>query len=997
VTFEQFTTAAIVAGVALAIVWLPRLWYWRRWARAAESATTFLMHPAGQRPEDLDKAATAVSATLDALGSRRGCGITIHRYLDGQTVRTAMTVHGHRDPDDVARSLGAAVGARPERADDDWSPPSPGNVWYARRSDFINRDPNDKEHPPLGEAAEWLQSVLTTGDEGTSACLSIGLEPVSRWDARVLRRWYNIRSGRQNETEGTGPGRASRAMITCWSDDVTLAGQAVAGLPGHLHRWPFTVSARLVTSLRSWGATCLALLSALGVWFVAAAVGAVLGRLSSLFSGLGSGLGSDGDGVGGTTGGEVDGVEPEAAAEVAEVTAESVLFSPVEWLTSPWSLLLLGAALVCGVAALVAWKTPLPIVNRAQANYRRMHRLGVVPVERTPIWSLVRMTKQAVGWLNPLDLQAKHEGQQKSANYPYRVRTLVLNNQHVAETLAYPPMYETAQQISDIATVPAPPQFTDQVAPLTRDVASLFGHDPNGRPVKILDHDRKHGVFIVGDPGSGKSFTCLNLWKEDAASRIHAPKRRGGRMTMLWIETKGDGADQADRALRSVGYREQDRVRFDLAADTGWRLELLDRTRPEMTAARLVAAFTYAFETGSVGPRAAEAMRAAFTIAPSIDPTIAEAADMPKAWPNVLYVAIVMMGADDRDGSPRQKLLNAFKHAAVDEYRRVNGRAPTDALDADALAMRAEESAVDDELRLNTEDGNATTGSPLYDAWRAWSYYEAMPKRQRGEILDSPRNKLTAVAQLHSLWTPDASRKDFTLGQLLEYHGVGILNFGSSLHGAVDEMTSSRLAAITLYLLWEEVKATCAGWLDQGRSVGIYADELTNLSGTGSGNDVIEQMRDKGRSSGVQLTLATQRFTQLPQRTMESTMGFGARCYMTTESIQQNTAAAMDLNGGPEGIITPRDIRELPSGWCAVRMRFRDGGLPPFTLKVANVFAPFDPADNNAATVKPEHGGSDRGNGGASPVQDRGARTVPVATGFDDERRNVVGDDDGIY
>lgn len=925
----MFALTSTIVAVALLAVWGPRAWTWWRQEQDRRSASTYLLVPTGGRPDDLDAVGAQVSSLLGAVANRRRSGLVVHRLRDTDAaVRLAVTVYGDPQPERTAHRVAAAVGAR--IAPFEGEVPSPGVVWYARRWDHIGRDPNDRELPELSEAAQWLTHDALAGADEARVCLSVGIEPVRRWEGRELRRWYQMRAGRSDDTEGVGPGVSCRATVTCWSDDDVLAESVVAGSVAHLHRFPFTVKAKPASSARSWLVSALALVAGPLLASVVAVGRVIAARFSGTVVDLAVATG--------------------VAAPGSEGLAE---FSFVRWLLSPaqGQVLFLVAALVCAAAGLVSLWSTAPVPNRAQQRWASLHRDGLVPLERPWFWSVPRLTRVlGVRWLNPVDTKPTLPGQQRSLGYPLRAATLALNAHQVAQTVAFPDVADTSATSTAAVDVPAPPEVVEQSKAMGHDEATFLGRDARGRRVVLPDVDRKGGVFIAGDPGKGKTVFALQTWRADAAARIHVPRRRDGQMAMLWLETKGEGANEAEQMLRQVGYQPGMYVRMDVTSQVGPRLDLLSTSDAHLTARRLVGAFRYAFEEGDIGERSAAALQAAFWLALLIDRDIADAAGLGNAAPNVMWVASLLLSSN-AEAPLKHGLLLACETEAGRRMHAAGGGSIGDAMrerglklmreSKDGPADLAEFGDVTTDLAAKTQAmrAQATTGVELADAFFAWRHYDTMfSARQFAEMFEAPRNKIVGIGQAApTLWQPSPSRPSVTLEQLLVHKGVGIINFGTSDHGGIDQTSASRLAAVTTYMLWEQVKSDCHLWLSAGRSVGVYADELSHISGVGSGDDVISEMFDKGRSFGVQLCLATQRMTQLPRRTVEAALSFGTRVYLAAESIEGVTAAARDLNGGHEGAFTGKDLRSLPRGTAAARLRFNGEGMPPFTLRVPHV------------------------------------------------------------
>lgn len=914
----------LASVIALVAVWVPRLLSARRWQRLTGDAATFLLTPTGHRPDDLAGVGSAIAAVANQLGGTRGSGVTVHRYRDDQVVRVALTVYGHDHPDRIAQQVAASINAT-ATPHDLKIPSATTRLWYVRRLDYRGRPPSDTELPPPARLADWVSTQMSAASDG--ACVSATMEPVNEVDRQLLRRWHMARAGRADDMEGVGPGRSLTVRIVTL-DPVDDAGaqNLAGGTVEQQHRFPFNTTARPVTSVRTALATavaCLpATLSAPPLSFVAVAVAA--------------------------------------------------------------------GALIAAATMKVGVPSPL---DGATARDLELHQSGVVPIVRTPLISPMRAARYVMGLFAP-DGNVQMVGRQRSVGYPYPRTVLVMNSQQAAMLLALPSAHDASSVRAAASDVGAAAEIVTSSRDTSDVAGSLIGHDQRGQPVRFLDIDRKHGVFIAGEAGSGKSVAVARLFQQDAAARIDPiARRRGGQSAMVWFETKGQGADEAEQALRDADYPDGAYLRLDLNAHIGPRLELLDRNDPAGTADRLVGALTYAFETGSVGPRAAEALQAAFTLALHITPDIADAAGMGHERPNIMWATVLLL-QPTKPGSVKHGLLRALRFAANQQLRdHVGGSdrsrqraAELDALGAGSNSVDVDqqvaelgqlleqlESRSDSDLAPEqhftvtiaddaTSDGQASspvphdaaatsTGVPLFDALRTWLYYEdAFSAREWATVFESPRNKIAAIARTQGLWTPDESRTEVTFHDLLNWHGVLILNTGASPFGRADDLTRQRLAAVCLYLLWQDIQRTCTGWLDQGRAIGLYSDELSALSGTGSGTDVIREMRDLGRAYGVQPTFATQRLDQLPQRTASSARGFGTRMYFQTESIDAANDAATDLNGGDEGRWSTDDLRGLDVGQAITRMRLHGAGQPPFVLQVALPDRP-DISESSQATA----------------------------------------------
>lgn len=449
------------------------------------------------------------------------------------------------------------------------------------------------------------------------------------------------------------------------------------------------------------------------------------------------------------------------------------------------------------------------------------------------------------------------------------------------------------------------------------------------RPTRCIQVASPTRMFLAGRAcvPTHNSTIALTVWWSDLVARRWgaapgAGPQRNGAMTLVWFETKGEGAQRAAMVAQRAGYRPDEYTVVDIAGTAGPRLELVDRYNPGRGALALVGAMKYAFEQGSIAAASEEALRSAFRLALSVDPPLSQAMGMGPE-PNVMRLAQILMGSDD---TARNYLLSRLSEYAAQQE---NARALPVGVRPDDFEAAFGQTA--DAAMIGKLGG---TTIPLRAALEAMARYAELPRNQREMVLEPPRNKVAALLAAEGLWQPDPTRPTITLEQLLNYHQAVILNFGGAAGGG--EMLSARLASMTLHLLWEQIKVVCDDWQARGRSVGIYADELADIAGHGAGDDIIRLLIDQGRSRGVQTVFATQRPSQLPGRTSEAALSSGSKVYLGLENINLAESAWRDLTGGEEGSYTPRDIRQLPAYEGIARLRIGGEPQPPFHVHVVN-------------------------------------------------------------
>jgi len=440
------------------------------------------------------------------------------------------------------------------------------------------------------------------------------------------------------------------------------------------------------------------------------------------------------------------------------------------------------------------------------------------------------------------------------------------------------------------AQQPAPPQL--RVANVD---SPLVGMDVQRRLVWLDPAAREEGFLVTGDPGQGKTVACLTIWGADLVNRRRDVDLR---RCMLWLETKGDGAQRALQMAVRAGYEPDEILLLDCGASVGPRLELLDRGDPSRSANEITEALSYALPAGSIMGSSAQALVAAFRLSLQVGPhNWAAFGGQP---PSVLKLVLTLMGGVSGDSQ-----------SVLWEYLR-------------DLAQRPAEPGGP---KVSELQELMSTGDEYTEAVERWAYYMAMSARDRDPVLRPPINKIADLLSAKAVWTPDPKRPDVSLLDLLQGKRVAIVNFGG---GGLTPQVAQRLAACTLYLLRSAVEHTCSGWQRAGWSVSVYSDEVSHLCDTGSGQDIISWFKDAGRSYGVRLILGTQRMDQLSDMTVRTLSTLGTKVYLRTESPQMAKSAAQDLGQ----FFTDQDLRSLPQFEGVIRTRWQGVPLPPFNLRL---------------------------------------------------------------
>ena len=588
-----------------------------------------------------------------------------------------------------------------------------------------------------------------------------------------------------------------------------------------------------------------------------------------------------------------------------------------------------GVACAAGVVAVGAgWAANWPgFAARAAAADAAA---GLVRVRAPSRVSLRRTVMNFV--TSPVDVDPDTPGRQRGSVHPHRDEVLSFQDVHVASLVAFPPQADvTIAETGGSLGVSAPPAVRDAVGiPL--------GSDPSGAAVKLPEVDRKAGVLMVGEAGSGKTEAVEGVFASDLIARGRGfgatpAKLRDGQTGMFFMNAKDPSTTQAVLGIcTQLGFRPTETmgggfwsaVVINPHVSAGPRLELFDRSDPAGSARRMVDAMVYAFDEGDIRAASADMLRAAFEVALSVTPGIAARAGLDPRRLNVLDLAMAMLGGG-ADPAVRQVLEAELERVWREETGVVErGSGGESGGGGTATGLLGEHGVDGDAERKMTA---ARGASPQAKAWAEWSRYVGLPARTFEERAGAPRNKLGELIGV-DLWSQDPARAEVTLDDLIDQHRVVVMDFAT---GAQSERIAQRVASMVLYLMWVSIRRMCDGWLNAGRTTTVYADELRMVSGSGSDGDALMNMRDLGRSFGLRLVFGTQRVGSLAGPVAATVKGFGAKMWLRTANREDAEEAVADL--GDDGAFSPSDVMRLPVGSALCSMRVNDQVQPPFTLR----------------------------------------------------------------
>ena len=414
----------------------------------------------------------------------------------------------------------------------------------------------------------------------------------------------------------------------------------------------------------------------------------------------------------------------------------------------------------------------------------------------------------------------------------------------------------------------------------------------------------------------GKTVGLTGVWHADIVRKLTDPDLNQKR-TMIWIETKGEGAKSAIHQAVAAGAKKEDILVIDINNPKSPLPDYLHHGSPSRSAKVLTEAMKYAFPEGSVMGQAENVLQSAIYLALSIDDeALHEISPSSSKKLNIIDVLYLLVGGNEtNNGYERfyRKLQNIAEK-----------RKPTTEINPDSDENEDLMGIFD-----QTEDH-------FVEAVRDWDQFNTS-KRDRLQTTTSSRNRIAVMRRNKTIWDPNS--KTVPIPEIVNSHKIVIINFGSPITSTeeIDSTTKSSsdmLAAMFLNLLWDAIVASCSGWNSEGKGIYIYSDELSMIaSDGGDGANIIESMRDQGRSYGVKLNFATQRIDQLGFDTQSTVLSFKHKIYLGTETPSIAEIYVNDLTGGEEGSYTVADIRNLKSLHGITRINIDGQPQPPFNIR----------------------------------------------------------------
>lgn len=398
-------------------------------------------------------------------------------------------------------------------------------------------------------------------------------------------------------------------------------------------------------------------------------------------------------------------------------------------------------------------------------------------------------------------------------------------------------------------------------------VASVAPTDT--RPSRCITVSAPDGMYVVGDAiPTHNSVVITNLFGYDTALRCraramreswtpHVPGDTGAHNTLIAFENKGrDGV--AIYQQYAEYFRDSLQV-FEVADPSTPAIDMFpDIGSAAQRAAFFVDSMVYAFGDGAIGNRSNATLNQVFTAALLTVPDDIREANRKLTTPlpedmSVMEIADVLLCSRGEDAG--------IKLAAAMAERNI--------------------------ANPNPELGEAIQRiDPIYG--------QKVTPSARRTLVEAPQNKVQQLLKNPSWWSRSRPRKSWD--SIISQHSSAVINAGQSVSGnTIDSGLTAIMLSMLTYGLQKAIERNCAGWGAQGKSVSIYADELSLLAGHNN-SDVFQWFRNQGRSFGVRTNFATQIPEQLEPTLRTTVTGFTTFLWLGQNDPGVAQVAATDLS-----------------------------------------------------------------------------------------------------
>lgn len=423
--------------------------------------------------------------------------------------------------------------------------------------------------------------------------------------------------------------------------------------------------------------------------------------------------------------------------------------------------------------------------------------------------------------------------------------------------------------------------------------------------------DLQFGMYTAGTPGSGKTNFLQVIYA--GAVKTSLEKYAGLQVTPIWGETKGEGAVDAwdiarrhPQAMLIEAHNPNNPLRLALE---GRRISdgasVKDVIRSTID---LVSGFQFAWGDG-IRSASREMLDHAFRIAHLLSPSEIKEVGLEDIvdpdLPNIMDLGFYLLGGDTQ-------------------------------IDVGATLLDMYE-----DLKESKDEREFYLAKSISTMSR---FFDKRTRKSMEQQISAPLNKISELRNASVAWTPSHDRKDIVVSDLPTHFAPIVVNMGpyqnefGEFDMSIPDSVSRRLILIFNYLMWTHVKSACTGWLQQGKRVPMFFDEVVDIAVNSENNDVpnvLAQALKEGRSKGISFYIGSQSPSQMPAQARQEVLSLRSKFWFSLHQPDDLELAAKDLaSSDSDQPYSPQAIRSLPDGTCLGIMKRKRSITPPFTLHV---------------------------------------------------------------
>lgn len=453
-----------------------------------------------------------------------------------------------------------------------------------------------------------------------------------------------------------------------------------------------------------------------------------------------------------------------------------------------------------------------------------------------------------------------------------------------------------------------------------------LGDDATGRKGFLQPDQLYGGVAISGEAGSGKTVLTHGIAQWAVSARKTTPAKIWGedsRLLMFWMKDD-TGVENLQHYREQHGITQKQRVIYvaDPHSPGIDMLGMRDGKSARDTAISIAATMQYSFEKGDILNDSLNIITQGMTIGVAatrfnqhhpgviiqrchqLEQKYFGAGQLTEQASPIGWATVALCGSDGQIGSAR----------ALGQVIR-------------SLALEYKNTAFEQDLTDASRAAEQLYGRPDKDGHAARSDRDIL---QRTNASLNKVNQFLAVEHIFTL-----SRANATWKKIIDTPGDYHIVLAAHGDYALPERMDKILGAWMLYRLWNTIFANCKNFLQDNKHTMLICDELSLLA---NGNDdILQNMREQGRSFGLMLVFATQYPKQLSPILLDSFMGYSTFIAYSTQNneIAQLVANRVTDAAGDDGWTTAA-IMNLPKFTAVVRTRTQEQVQPAFLVKIHN-------------------------------------------------------------